>query len=223
MTARSLTFALTAASLGAVALPASALATPALTRPLKPCYVSVDPAARQIINVHASGFTPAQSVDAQVDGGPAVAYVADRFGNVFAKIQAPYQAHGERPIVVSLTEPNSANVLTVPTRVTALAVTLTPKRAATSSRIRFHGRGFTLPKPIWGHYVFRGRVRKTVQLAPGPASACGTFSVKRRQIPITRPRAGVWTLQVDQQKRWSTAPKSVFVPVPITVRRVIGG
>jgi hypothetical protein len=47
--------------------------------------------------------------------------------------------------------------------------------------------------------------------------------VRRRQIPILRPRPGEWTLQVDQQKRWSPEPDSVFVPLPITVQRIIGG
>jgi hypothetical protein len=225
MTARPLRIVLPAAAvLGAVALPAPALATPALTDPLKPCYVSVDPAARQVINIHASGFTPASPVDVTVDdAGPVETYEVNRFGNVFAKIQAPYQQSGERPITVTLAERDSANTLTLSTRVTALAVTLKPKRAATSSRIRFRGRGFTRQKAIWAHYVFQGRVRKTVRFATLPSGACGTFSVRRRQIPIAHPRAGVWTLQVDQQKRWSPKPKSVFVPIPITVRRVIGG
>jgi hypothetical protein len=118
---------------------------------------------------------------------------------------------------------NPANTLTLQTRVTALSVTLKPKRAATSSLIHFRGRGFTRQKPIWAHYVFQGHARKTVRFAAGPATACGTFSVRRPQIPILHPRAGKWTLQIDQQKRWSKRPESVFVPIPITVRRIIGG
>jgi hypothetical protein len=225
MTLRPLRIALPAALLATAALPAAALATPVLTQPLRPCYVSVDPAAREVVNIHASGFSPAQAIDVQVDGtSQTQTYEANRFGNVFAKIQAAYQAHGEAPMTVSLAERgNAANTLTLQTRVTALAVTLKPKRAATSSLIRFRGRGFTRQKPIWAHYVFQGRARKTVRFAAGPASACGTFSVRRPQIPILHPRAGRWTLQVDQQKRWSPKPKSVFVPVPITVRRIIDG
>jgi hypothetical protein len=225
MTLRPLRIAIPAALLAAAALPAGALAAPALTQPLRPCYVSVDPAAREVVNIHASGFTPAQAVDVQVDNaGPLLTYEANRFGNVFAKIQAGVQAHGERPMTVTLVERgNPANTLTLQTRVTALAVTLKPKRAATSDLIRFRGRGFTRQKPIWAHYVFDGRARKTVRFATRPATACGTFSVRRPQIPILHPRAGKWTLQVDQQKRWSPSPKSVFVPIPITVRRIIGG
>lgn len=211
-----------AAALGAVA-PATAGAAPVLTVPLKPCYVTVDPAAREVLKLHAAGFSPTEDVDISIDGSPVVSYVADGDGAVAARVQAPYQEHGERRMTVTLAERgNPANTVTARTRVTALAVTLSPRRAATSSRIRFRGRGFTKARGIWGHYVFRNRVRATVRFAARPAGACGTFSVRRRQIPIPRPRAGEWTLQVDQQRRWSARPDSVFVPVPITVERVIG-
>lgn len=212
-----------AAVLGTAAAPAAALAAPVFTTPLKPCYVTVDPSAREVLKLHAAGFTPTVDVDVAIDGTRLATYVANGVGAVTARVQAPFQASGERPMTVTLTERgNPANALTATTRVTALSVTLRPRRAATSSRIRFRGRGFTKDRSVWGHYVYRGRVRKTVRLAARPDGACGRFSVRRRQIPIVRPRAGKWTLQVDQQHRWSSRPDSVFVPVPITVQRVIG-
>jgi hypothetical protein len=213
-----------AAVLGAAALPAGAQAAPALLRPLAPCYVSVNPAARQVFTVRAGGFTPTEVVDVSVDQLEPDAFDADADGIVRAKVQASFQGSGERPMTVTLTErANPANTLTAFTRVTALDVTLRPRRAATSDRIRFRGRGFTRSsRAIWGHYVYRGRVRKTVRLAVHSEAPCGTFSVRRRQIPILHPRAGKWTLQVDQQRHYSPEPHSVFVPVPIRVERVIG-
>jgi hypothetical protein len=224
MTLRSLRISLPAAVLGAVALPAPALATPVLATGPKACYVYVNPAARETIRLRATGFTPLAPVDYFVDATRITSFDANARGVVHVLEPAPVQEHGERAFTITLAEQdNQANTLSMGTRVTALAVTLKPKRAATSAKIRFRGRGFTQAKPIWAHYVFRGRVRKTVRFAAGPATACGTFSVRRPQIPILRPRAGKWTLQVDQQKRWSPTPNSVFVPVPITVRRIIGG
>jgi len=44
--------------------------------------------------------------------------------------------------------------------------------------------------------------------------------VRKRQIPVKHPQTGTWTLQVDQQKRYSRAPASVFVRVSILVQRV---
>ncbi len=62
-----------------------------------------------------------------------------------------------------------------------------------------------------------------MRFAAGPATACGTFSVRRPQIPILRPRAGKWTLQVDQQKRYSRDAEERVRADSITVRRIIGG
>jgi hypothetical protein len=212
------------ALLGAAAAPAAAQAAPVFATPLKPCYVTVDPSAREVINMRVSGFEPTADVDIAFDGSRMISFVANAAGVVKARLQAPFQPSGQRDLAVTLTErDNPALTVTATTRVTALAVTLSPKRAATSKRIRFRGRGFTRARSIWGHYVYRGRARKTVRFAKRPAGACGTFSVRRRQIPILRPRAGHWTLQVDQQHKWSSRPDSVFVPVPITVQRVIGG
>ena len=65
-----------------------------------------------------------------------------------------------------------------------------------------------------------GKLRKTVRLGK-PRGACGTLNVRRRQIPIRRPRTGRWTLQVDNQPTYSARPESVFVASKITVRRVL--
>jgi hypothetical protein len=214
----------TAAALGAVALPATALATPVVVHGPKGCYVTVDPSARETISLRATGFTPLSAVDLFYDGERVTSFDANPVGAVKVREQAPYKNRGERPLTLTLSEHlHPENAVTATTRVTALRVQLRPMRAATSDLIRFTGRGFTQPKAIWGHYLFHGRPQKTVRFAAGPATACGTFSVRRRQIPVEDPRPGVWTLQVDQQKHWSPKPKSVVVPVPITVRRVVGG
>ena len=68
----------------------------------------------------------------------------------------------------------------------------------------------------YAHYVRKGRHRKTVLLgaAQGP---CGRIDVRRRQFPF-KPAVGRWTLQVDNQAEYSTAPLSVFVRLAIIVR-----
>ena len=62
-------------------------------------------------------------------------------------------------------------------------------------------------------------MRKTVRLKRRIDNPCGRFSVRRKQIPIKQPKIGKWTLQVDQQRRYSRAPDSVFVRVTIEVFR----
>jgi hypothetical protein len=201
-----------------------------LTRPLKPCYVSVDPGTRERIRIVASGFSPNAAVRLRLGDEPPVTLDADALGVVRTRggrkaPAVPYQERGEQTVPISLAEqfPNTANTFATTTRVTALSVTVRPRQAATSDKVRFRGRGFTAARAIWGHYVFRDRSRATVRFAERPDSACGTFSVRRRQFPMLRPRAGHWTLQIDQQKHWSPQPDSVFLPVPITVQRIIGG
>ncbi len=69
--------------------------------------------------------------------------------------------------------------------------------------------------PIYAHYVFAGKARRTVRLGM-PTGECGRFSVKRRQFPFkTSPRAGVWTIQFDQVKAYD--PKAA-VRFSLTVR-----
>jgi hypothetical protein len=212
-----------AAVLGGLALAAAPAQAQVGMRPLKPCYVSANFLQREHVRVAASGFAANAVVDRVIDGQPATPVDANAGGVVRFKWD-PFQKRGERTATITLTErDNPLNTITATTRVTALSVTVHPRRAATSRRVRFRGRGFTKQKAIWGHYVFHDRVRKTVRFAQHPHGECGKFSVRRRQIPILRPRPGKWTLQVDQQKHWSPRPDSVFVPVPITVERIIGG
>ena len=212
---------LLATALAAVlALPAAAEA--AALEPLKRCYVSVTESTREGIDVAGSGFTPNAIVDLALDGEVRRMVQADAAGNLPAQVlQAPHQPRGQRGLSVTATERgNPANAVTLASHVTALNLAITPRRARPSRRVRFSGRGFTGRGRVYAHYLFKGRVRKTVTLTRRPAGPCGTFTVRRRQIPVERPRTGTWTLQVDQQKRYSRAPDSVFVRVSILVQRV---
>jgi hypothetical protein len=204
--------------LGALALPQAAQA--ADLAPLKPCFVSVDEETREPVPVEASGFTPGASVDVAIDGAPVgtVAVLPD--GRVIGRVSAPHQERGERPFTLTVTErdrPESA--VSTTSRVTALGLRMVPDEASPRRRVRFIGRGFTEDRPVYGHYVRGGELRKTVRFGR-PTGACGRFSVKRRQIPVRRPRVGRWTLQVDHRREYSQNPEGVAVRLAITVRRV---
>jgi hypothetical protein len=222
---------LSTVALAAAGLPATAEAA-TWTRAQAACYVSVGaaPQQREVVPVDAQGFTPNSAVDVLLDGSPADAtddgvadpFYADGTGTVQAGVRAPYQPAGQRPFTLSVTDRGTpSNTVSVTSQVTALAVQLHPAQAAPSRRVRFTGSGFVKRESIWAHYLFRGKERALVRLARRPTAPCGTFSVRRRQIPVTRPRTGRWVLQVDQQRSYSAAPDSVFVRVQITVQRVI--
>jgi hypothetical protein len=203
-----------------LALAAPASATPRMAA-LHPCYASDGPAPeqRETISVLASGFTPAAHVDLYIDGQLRSSGRADISGSAAAKVPAPVQSIGQRPFTLTLQEQeNTSNFVTATSLVTNLSVTLRPKRARPSHKVRFSGRGFTADAPVFGHYVFAGKVRKTIRLARRPVQPCGIFHAKRRQIPVRRPTPGDWLLQVDQQRRYSPHPASNMQPVFIRVR-----
>jgi hypothetical protein len=223
---------LVAATLCALAAGAGPAGAAVWTAPLDRCYVSVGPDVyqRQVVAVGARAFPPLAPVDVLIDGQPADAtgdgqpdpFYADPSGDVTARLRVPYQAADERPFSLTVTEQaNPGNTVTVTSRVTALAATLRPAKAPPSKRVEFAGRGFTKAAPVWGHYLYRGILRRTVRLVRRPSGDCGTFSVRRRQIPVPQPRIGKWTLQVDQQKAYAKAPDSVFVRITITVGKRI--
>jgi hypothetical protein len=207
------------AAAGLAAAP-PARAAPFERKPLKPCYVSAAPTQRQAVTIVAGGFTPSAGVAVALDAVFQTAWTADAGGTVRGQVPAPWMPAGDRPFSLQLTERgNPANTLTLTTKVTALSVTLTPARARPSRRVRFSGRGFTAKRPVYAHYLFKGRLRKTVRLAR-PSGDCGTFSMRARQIPIAHPHVGQWTVDFDQRRRYGGALPPVRDRLIITVRRI---
>jgi hypothetical protein len=176
---------------------------------LKPCYVSDGdaPEKREKIVVHATGFTPLAALTLAIDGAPVATGMADAFGVANAEVPAPFQGRGERPFTLSVVENlNPVNLAVATSRVTNLGVTLRPNPARAARRVRFSGRGFTNDAPVFGHYVFGGKLRKTVRFVRRSTLPCGVFHARRKQIPIRRPATGDWLLQVDQQRRYAKQP-----------------
>jgi hypothetical protein len=199
----------------------------AVLTPLKTCYVtSTDELSgvirREPIQFGGGGFTPGGLVDIAVDGAVQRTVQADPGGNLAAQaLDAPYRRKGQGPFTLSATDrANPANTIGAASNVTAFDVSIKPATAKPSSKVRFRGRGFTQPGTVYGHYLFGGRVRKTVKLAKHPQAPCGTFSARRRQIPIRNPRLGQWTLQIDQEKKYRRSPARGAIKVIIRVQRV---
>jgi hypothetical protein len=219
--ARLLGVALAALALAPAGAHAAALA------PLKPCYISVtqrtpgepNVVTREALDLSGNGFTAGALVDVSFDGKVDRTIQADAAGNLPPQVlQSPYQAHGQGAFTLTAAEQgNPANSVTLPSRRTALELNLRPRNAEPRQKIRFSGSGFTDTRAVWAHYLFRGKPRKTVRLVRRIDNPCGTFSVRRRQLPVRRPREGKWTLQVDQQRRYSRRPDSVFVRNTIDV------
>jgi hypothetical protein len=204
--------------------PAAAAQTPTLA-PLKPCYVTAGAAdgQRELIAINAQNLTRNGTATVAIDGAVIQDNAAiDPMGALTGSIPAPFQAHGQRPFTLAIADnANPTATLTAQSLVTALDVRVTPTDARPSRRVRFHGRGFTGGPAIYAHYVRKGKVRKTVQLAT-PTGPCGTFDVHRRQLPIRRPATGRWLVQIDQERSWRKTPESVSVQLTIDVTRSPG-
>ena len=146
---------------------------------------------REALDLAGSGFTAGALVDVSLDGKVERTIQADAAGNLPPQVlQSPYQARGQGTFTLTAAEQgNPANAVTLPSRTTALELNLRPKRAKPSRRIRFSGSGFTAQSAVWAHYLYKGKLRKTVRLVRQIDNPCGTFSVRRRQIPVKRPEA----------------------------------
>lgn len=206
----------TALALGLTAAPAAAAE---LVR-LKSCYVSAGRADEQRETVMVKGklFEPLSDVQVLFDDR-LIAWSTDPVGEFQLFLPAPFQRSGERAFTVTASD--GVNVVTAQTRVTNLSVFVRPRTARPSQRVRFRGRGFLLPRPVYAHYLFGGREQKTVRIARRTRGPCGTFRARRRQIPIDNPRTGRWTVQFDQHRTYSREPKPVLVRLPIDVRETI--
>lgn len=217
----------------ALVVPAAADAA-TFTTPLKPCYVTAGTAAdkqSEGFAVAAGGFGVNSTVALAIDGAPVEggeALQADAAGSLVLPnlVPAPWIKSGHRDFTVTLTD-NVApgNVATATSKVTALAVDVDPRVAKPSAKVRFTGSGFTAAAPVFAHYVRGGKLRKTVRMTRTPG-VCGTWSAKRKQIPVREAKTGLWTVQFDQAQRYRNGRtggvKGVYVRLGINVRLVRG-
>ena len=206
-----------AALLAPCALPATAAA--ATIAPLKPCYVSVAEGRTEPVALAASGFAADAGVEVRLDGTPVATVTSTADGHVYARINLPHQARGQRRFRIALRQHGDPKRRArAASRVSALTVDLRPRAAPPRSTVTWVGRGFTSTGPVHVHYLKDGEVRRSIRLA-NPRGACGAFRIRRPQFPF-KPSMGTWILQVDQQRAFAPVPETPFVQLPVKVREV---
>src|SRR4051812_46087660 len=191
MLLRSILLAAAFAVLGAAPAAAQVPVPPRALVGLKPCYVAATETQREFVPVNGQNFTPNAMIDIYLDDiivklpDPQPQAAFD--GSLTGSVPAPFIDEGERTFTLRAAEHDApGNAAVVTSKVTRLSVEQTPERAATSQRVRFRGRGFTdLTKPVYMHYVFAGKSKKTIQIGL-PTGDCGLFSVKRKQFPFQK-------------------------------------
>jgi len=228
------TLAVSGALLTLLAVPAAAQAQATIDPLAKSCYVSAGkaPERREGILLAAHGFAPNSLVDIAFDGVPVpdgTGLQIDANGEIGVLnpllVPAPFIRKGSADFTITMTQQdNPANVATATARHTALGVRVKPRSARPSSTIRFKGSGFTQDEPVYAHYVYGGKLRKTVKMSGDP-NACGEWTKHARQIPVSDPATGIWIVQFDQLKKYRVPDQtfpSVYVQLKIQVTRTFG-
>jgi hypothetical protein len=211
---------LTALTTLLLALAAAGSAHAATVEPLKACYVSagLTEAERETLVIRGQDFGMQGAVEVLFDGVVMGSALTGSIGEFEVRLPAPFQETGERAFTVTVRDATAEVSQT--TRVTNLAMTVKPRRSSPSRRVRIRGRGFTRDAPVFAHYLFGGTEQARVRLARRSTAPCGTFSVKRRLLPIANARNGRWIMQVDQKRAYSPEPDPVWVRRPIDVVEV---
>jgi hypothetical protein len=201
------------ATLGAIALPATARAADVTVR--GQCFAS-----GQKLTVSGTAFTPGGQI--AISGDASGTAVADPLGVFRTEIVAPAVAGlGPRTVTVTATDvANLANTTTLRVKVV---------RAAFGSNLPIAGRpqeiatwrfaGFAPARPIYAHFILEGRSRGDYRFGVAKGD-CGTLSVRAPRIPgVGALQPGRWTLKLDQRMTFRDGTPGSAATFRITRRR----
>jgi hypothetical protein len=202
----------TASVAGILALAPAAQAATVSVSPQKPCYRS-----GELIGMAGSGYAPGGAVDITSDGESIGSTTADGAGNFGGTLEVASPI--ERIKTYAATDrSNPANTASAPLRISPFGVSVSPRNGAPGRRLRIVARGFTTGRRLYAHVV-RGRRRSNVRVGRlrGP---CRRLRVRRRLFP-GNVRPGVYTVQFDTRRRYSSRTK-VRIRFSVTIFRVFG-
>lgn len=208
------------AAVAAALVPAAPAGASMLELDARQCYVSGGP-----IGITGTGFTAGATV--ALSGDLTGSAVADAAGRVALQVVAP-AIGGVAPRTLSVGATDQANAANAAPPVAfrlvsrlfggnyAQAIGGRPRQ-----RTAWRFAGFRPGRPIYGHFRFHGRTRRSYRFGVARGS-CGTLTVRARRVPVRTVRAGLWTLQMDQLRRYSprTADRRVLTfRISRTLRR----
>ena len=140
-------------------------------------------------------------------------------GEFEIRLPTPFQLKGERPLTVTVRD--AATQVDKVTRVTNLAMRVSPRRASPGSASASAAAASRRPRRSSPTTSSAARSRGPSASPASRPRPCGTFSVKRRLIPVENARTGRWIMQVDQKREYSPEPDPVWVRRPIVVTPVV--
>ncbi len=106
------------------------------------------------------------------------------------------------------TNPAAPIIATTPFQVVRFGLTTKPAPTRPTTKVTYTARGFIPGKPVYVHFRFAGKTRRSVRLgvASGP---CGIASQRLRALP-TRARYGTWTTYTNQSRKFSAGTRPAW-------------
>jgi hypothetical protein len=216
-----------AATLGllcAAAAPAAAATIQTL-----PCNVDTRVSGAKTVPLVGTGFTPGGFVTIQTTSAAAptptffASAQADAAGN-FATAASPalfnkFDTQEQSFNVLATDQTNPAIVATAQFEQVRLGYVTNPSTGRPTRRATHIVRGFPVGQPVWLHYRFGGKTRRSVSLGAAQAP-CGKAQRRMALLP-TRSRRGKWTVYVDQVRRYSPATKPQLKYTFVISRRFV--
>jgi hypothetical protein len=196
-----------------LAVPAAAGAATVGARPVKSCY-----RAGESVFFGGVGFTPNGAVSVTADGS-SLGTLAVAANGTFGSTLRVGQGSGEKVKTYAATDQaNPAITAATALRVSALDVSVRPKRGRPGRRVRVKARGFTTGSRLYAHIRRGQRYRKNRRIGR-LKGACHKLSARRRFFS-SRTKSGVYTVQFDTKRRYSRRT-AVRVRFSVTVFRTV--
>jgi hypothetical protein len=163
--------------------------------------------------VSGSGYTPGAPVNFTLDNRDLGTLNADAAGNLNTTLSVGNLSGVRTRTLIATDATNPANVGTARFLGSSLSIGVRPRNGAAGRKLRIKAAGFTTGKRLYAHVV-RKKYRRNVFIGKlkGP---CRTLT-KRRQVTPGGLAAGVYTVQFDTRRRYSSKTK-VRVRFSVTV------
>lgn len=180
---------------GATAASAADAATLAVT-PQKPCY-----RAGTKLQMFGGGYTPHAAVNVFADGSGIGSAQTNGVGGFQVELTVGIPSGEKVKTYSTADQTNPAITASLPLRITALDVALSPKSGPPGRRLRIRARGFTTGKRLYAHVRKGRRYRKNVKVGR-LKGACRTLKTRKRLIK-RHASTGTYHVQFDTRRHYS--------------------
>lgn len=156
-----------------------------------------------------SGFSPFRTISFMGDG-VASSHEADEAGRIDTPFGVgEYDSFTPKTVTVNVTDPiNAANNTSFSFSTVKFGSNL-PVKGKPTKVVTWEFAGFLNNAPIYGHYLYERKEKKTVRFGSGEGP-CGTLSKRAVRFPIKKPKNfGTWEIRIDSNPKWTRSSESL--------------